>query len=85
MKDEEEEGVWGYLIPLDGSPQDQKTMVLKQRSACQMPEGKTTKAQSVRSVDPKEYTRQEEEYEKSKTRSIPAGGYILGRHPECGK
>ncbi len=28
---------------------------------------------------------QEETYEKSKTKGVLSGGYLIGRHPECGK
>src|SRR5947207_4350629 len=38
VKDEEEEGVWGYLLPLDNK--FGKTLVLRKRDACRPPENK---------------------------------------------
>lgn len=32
-----------------------------------------------------QYLKEEDEYEKQKTsKRVPAGGYLIGRHPECG-
>jgi serine/threonine-protein kinase Chk2 len=37
-------------------------------------------------VSSKEYERQEEEYETEKVNhGVTAGGYLIGRHPECGR
>ncbi|TKA67524.1 hypothetical protein B0A49_08249 [Cryomyces minteri] len=82
VADEEAEGVWGYLVPLDGKSGD--AMVLKRRSACPVPSTMTNQTDGVSRVDKKEYRKQEESYEKEKSvNGIPAGGYLIGRHPEC--
>ncbi|TVY39464.1 putative serine/threonine-protein kinase [Lachnellula subtilissima] len=80
VEDETKEGVWGYLIPLD--PQYGKTLVLKKRNACPLPEdlanfGKSKKGQY------KDFEREEEGYEATKLKGIASGGYLVGRHPEC--
>ncbi|KAI9714531.1 MAG: hypothetical protein M1820_000492 [Bogoriella megaspora] len=82
IEDEDEQQVWGYLVPFDsklGEP-----LVLKHRAACPMPEAKTTfGANGDASVPHNEYEKKEEEFEEKKTKGIPSGGYLLGRHPEC--
>lgn len=88
VDNEEEEGVWGYLIPLNKSLGD--TLVLKKRSACPMSSaqnnlGKGSKKQSGKPDSPEELIKQEEQYEARKSNDSPAGGYLIGRHPECGK
>jgi serine/threonine-protein kinase Chk2 len=62
-----------------------KVMVLRRREACPVPTtivGRTTGREKV----PKgEYKAQEEEYEKEKRENgVTAGGYLIGRHRECG-
>ncbi|KAH5388696.1 hypothetical protein HBI33_045350 [Parastagonospora nodorum] len=82
VEDEQGEGVWGYLIPMDDDAS--KVMVLRRREACPVPTtivGRTTGREKV----PKgEYKAQEEEYEKEKRENgVTAGGYLIGRHREC--
>lgn len=87
VKDEEEEGVWGYLVPLDGGPDAQQTLVMKRRSACPFPEATMERTDGRHRVPKNQYTKQEKDYESEKDlnpRSVPAGGYLIGRHPECG-
>jgi serine/threonine-protein kinase Chk2 len=78
---EEEEG---YLVPMDDS--SDKVMVLRRRAACPVPGtmvGKTTGKEKTAS---NEYKKQEEEYEHEKQeKGVTAGGYLIGRHRECGK
>lgn len=85
IEDEVREGVWGYLVPLDPKYGD-KPLVLKKRSACPMTEsvgdvvigeGKSAKNTPV--------LQDEETYEKSKAKNASSGGYLIGRHPECGQ
>lgn len=84
VQDEEGEGVWGYLIPLDHNFGD--TLVLRDRSACALPEKKTTHKQGpTHDEDPKHLKKEEETYEEKKIRGTPSGGYLIGRHPECGE
>lgn len=82
--DEMKEGVWGYLVPLDPKYGD-KPLVLKKRVAC--PVSDTVEAAVDGAVQDKEPTaaKEEETYEKTKVKSAAAGGYLIGRHPECGK
>jgi len=93
VEDEEAEGVWGYLMPLDNIFGE--TLVLKKRSACPAPfpgsgfgagsdeRGKQGGNQGCGSIN---FVAEELEYEKNKQNlGFPAGGYLIGRHPECGK
>lgn len=84
--DELKEGVWGYLVPLDPKYGD-KPLVLKKRVAC--PVGDAIEATSETEKKDKDDTsapaKEEEEYEKTKVKGVSAGGYLIGRHAECGK
>jgi len=82
VPDEEQQGVWGYLIPVDGRLGFYEPLVLKDRNVC-MPSAKDTKEHV--SVAKKTYEKQEESIEKAKEKGKPSRGYLLGRHPECGK
>lgn len=82
VKDETKEGVWGYLFPMN-TQYGGKCVVMKKRAACPMPD-------TVEDVVPKKKGKQalrEEEvsYEETKKNGVPSGGYLIGRHPECGK
>lgn len=70
-EDEDAEGVWGYLLPLDDKVNG--AFVLKHRNGCS--------AQNEQSQD--------KPAKKSDSRksanSRPPGGYLVGRHPECGE
>lgn len=83
--DELKEGVWGYLLPLD-TRFVRAPVVLKKKGQCPPPaasldttptagaknSGKKGLRASAKDSGPKEGT--------------PAsGGYVIGRHPECGK
>ena len=89
MEDEDAEGVWGYLVPVDAVFGD--TLVLRSRSACPAPLpnssfGKGTKKRSRGQKESRGYIDEEEQYEHDKRNlGFPAGGYLIGRHPECGK
>lgn len=83
MEDEEGEGVWGYLLD---NFRGGDTLVLKHRRACPGPnigQGKT----AARSVSKDRYLNEENEYEDTKVDGGKAssGGYLIGRHPECGR
>jgi serine/threonine-protein kinase Chk2 len=86
--DELKEGVWGYLVPLDPKYGD-KPLVLKKRVACPIPDD--VEALSDGTVQSKSESKNskpvkdEETYEKTKVKGVAAGGYLIGRHPECGK
>lgn len=82
VADEEGEGVWGYLVPVDGVTEP---LVLRKRAACPVPATKVGKTDGKQRTSKKEYQKQEDEYEVDKaTKGVPAGGYLIGRHPECG-
>ncbi|KAJ9660125.1 serine/threonine protein kinase [Coniosporium apollinis] len=82
VEDEEAEGVWGYLVPIDSKSGD--AMVLKRRSACPVPTNMLGAASGKQRVGRKTYQEQEWEYEKQKQlNGVSAGGYLIGRHPEC--
>jgi serine/threonine-protein kinase Chk2 len=88
VEDEEKEGVWGYLVPLDEKWGE--TMILRRREACPAPFRKnnfgkgSTKRQREGIKNESSYEEEEEKYEKDKAeKGIPAGGYLIGRHPEC--
>ena len=92
VDDEEAEGVWGYLVPLDHVFGD--TLVLRARSACPAPYpsnsfgkgGGDDRAKGQQGKAPRNYVHEEKDYEKTKrSLGFPAGGYLIGRHPECGR
>lgn len=80
VEDEVKEGVWGYLFPLD-TRNGGRPVVLRRRSLCPHPKDVAS------SIGTKEQRKgaleQEEEYEKTKSKGAPSGGYLIGRHPEC--
>jgi serine/threonine-protein kinase Chk2 len=76
--------VWGYLVPMDSHAGD--VMVLRRREACPVPTALVGKTNGKDPVCKGEYKGQEENYENEKQeRGVPAGGYLIGRHRECGK
>ncbi|OQO09088.1 hypothetical protein B0A48_05979 [Cryoendolithus antarcticus] len=81
VEDEAAEGVWGYLVPIDGVSE---TLVLRKRAACQVPSKGLTDPHGKKKVPKKHYKEAEEKYEGQKAeKGVPAGGYLIGRHPEC--
>lgn len=86
VDDEVKEGVWGYLLPLDAKYGN--SLVLRKRSACPMPgdTGDFGKGTGKRQTgNGKDFKKQEEAYEDTKLKGVASGGYLIGRHPECGK
>lgn len=88
VKDETEEGVWGYLLPMD--QKYGKSLVMRKRDACPMPDSKelssTKKTKSSSKQEGgKDLEYEEDAYERTKFKGIASGGYLIGRHPECGK
>ena len=81
VEDEEAEGVWGYLVPVDGVTEP---LVLRKRGACPVPAAELGSASGRQKVPKKHWQKKEEKYEKDKqTNGITAVGYLIGRHPEC--
>ncbi|RDW77324.1 hypothetical protein BP6252_05377 [Coleophoma cylindrospora] len=87
VKDEAEEGVWGYLLPLDQQFNNGKPLVLRRRNACPLPCGMENfgkfKGNRVSQDGRKDFAEEEEAYEDTKLAGIASGGYLIGRHPEC--
>ena len=87
VKDEAEEGVWGYLLPLD--QKYGKTLVMRKRSACAVPHetensGKSSEDRHSTNGKGKDFNK-EDASEDTKSKRVASGGYLIGRHPECGK
>jgi serine/threonine-protein kinase Chk2 len=84
VEDEVKEGVWGYLFPLD-TRYGGRCVVLKKRTACPLSEtvSEATSGQDIKGKSP--LRQQEEAYEKTKMKGIASGGYLIGRHGECGE
>ncbi|KAL8731764.1 MAG: hypothetical protein Q9166_003211 [cf. Caloplaca sp. 2 TL-2023] len=87
VEDEEEEGVWGYLVPIDSIFGN--TLILKKRTACPAPYpeqsfGQGSESRAIGRCSSRSYNDEERDYEKTKRElGWPAGGYLIGRHPEC--
>lgn len=77
--------MWGYLIPADDKFGD--VLVLKKRAACPVPKKKQPRKHNGRGhVQKDTFEKEEQEYEKAKAEDgVPAGGFLIGRHPECGE
>jgi serine/threonine-protein kinase Chk2 len=83
VEDEEAEGVWGYLVPTQGTPVTDP-LVLKPRTSCPVPESSVGDPSGKQVVSKKYWAKKEQEYEKKKSlNGTPASGYLIGRHPEC--
>ncbi|EOD50554.1 hypothetical protein GTA08_BOTSDO02773 [Neofusicoccum parvum] len=81
VQDEEGEGVWGYLVPMDDKFGD--VLVLKKRSACPVP-GPPPLPSGKAMMRKGSLKKQEDKYEEKKQKDgVPAGGFLIGRHPEC--
>lgn len=71
-------------MPLDDQSGD--VMVLRRREACPVPENMIGPKSGTEKVSTYEYKDQEESYEKEKAeKGVTAGGYLIGRHRECGE
>jgi serine/threonine-protein kinase Chk2 len=84
VEDEEGQKVWGYLVPMDDDCG--KVLVLRRREACPVPTTMVGRTNGREQVPRDEYRAQEEKYEQEKQdNGVTAGGYLIGRHRECGK
>jgi serine/threonine-protein kinase CHEK2 len=83
VEDEEAEGVWGYLIPIDAKSGGYGTLTMKDRDTCIAKNGEACNEGTVAS--PKKCEEQEKDDENKKEQKLPSRGYLIGRHPECGK
>lgn len=83
VEDEEGQEVWGYLVPTDGQSGD--VLVLRRREACPVPNAHVGRNSGNDKVSREGWKNQEEEYENEKSeKGVTAGGYLIGRHRECG-
>lgn len=82
VKDEQKEGVWGYLLPVDQIYG--KALVLKKRSACPKPSTMDELKEKAGKGEGSPL-QIEEAYEETKFAGTASEGYLIGRHPECGK
>lgn len=73
VKDEEKEGVWGYLLPLNA--EYKQPLIMRKRSACPKPPVLDKLGEASDQGNVKE----------DKAEAHTSGGYLIGRHPECGK
>lgn len=85
VEDEAAEGVWGYLIPLDDKSGN--ALVMKKRNSCESGScAQTTReATSSPSRSSKKQPKTSKKTESTKSSAYPPGGYLIGRHPECGR
>ncbi|CAD0020318.1 unnamed protein product [Aureobasidium pullulans] len=75
-----------YSQFLPPPPISYEPLVLRRRAACPVPQTKVGRTDGKSAVPRDEYLNQEESYEKEKAdKGVPAGGYLIGRHPECGQ
>jgi serine/threonine-protein kinase Chk2 len=63
---------------------------MKKRNACPLPRGmedfgKDSENKMSKSGKEKDYGKEEEAYEQTKLKGVASGGYLIGRHPECGR
>ena len=66
IDDEEGEGVWGYLVPLDSRSGD--VLVLRRRSACPVPSTLVARPSGRDKVSKNTFKDQEEHYEEEKVK-----------------
>ena len=81
VEDEAAEGVWGYLVPVTHMTD---VLVLRDRNACSAASS-MMKKQPDKPVAKNAIKKNEESFEVKKIHGTPAGGYLIGRHPECGE
>jgi serine/threonine-protein kinase Chk2 len=77
VEDEVREGVWGYLFPLD-TRYGINPVVLRKKGICPPPE-----TSSIKGGRKSKRTAAKEQGQKGS--GLSPGGYLIGRHPECGK
>lgn len=83
IEDEEAEGTWGYLFPVN--PEHGQKLVLKRRSFCPAPvKPLQISRPTIKTKTNTSFSKDEEDYEAVKMKKgFPASGYLVGRHPEC--
>ena len=76
VEDEAAEGVWGYLIPLDDKART--VLVLRKRDSCEGPRSNVAKPKCDKDEQGKKTGN-------GRKNGHSPGGYLVGRHPECGR
>ncbi|OBT98778.1 hypothetical protein VE01_03382 [Pseudogymnoascus verrucosus] len=71
VKDEEKEGVWGYLLPLNA--EYKQPLIMRKRSSCSKPPTLDKLGEASEQGNAKD----------DKAEAHSSGGYLIGRHPEC--
>lgn len=79
VENEAAEGVWGYLIPLDDKVRD--ALVLRKRHSCDARKNGDSKAQPSKES---QHSQDKSPISRQRPNRSP-GGYLVGRHPECGR
>lgn len=80
VEDEIKEGVWGYLFPLD-TRYGGRCLVMRKRGSCPLTKApEDTTPSSSKRKGAKASAKQDD----TKANGTKAGGYLIGRHPECG-
>lgn len=83
VEDEVKEGVWGYLFPLN-TRYGGRCQVLKKRTSCPLPDiGSSSKTPIIRKGKSPALPEQEA-FENNCGSKSSSGGYLIGRHAECG-
>lgn len=57
---------------------------MRKRASCPLPDT-VEDVVSKRKKGKKALLEEEENFDKKKVSGVPSGGYLIGRHPECGK
>jgi serine/threonine-protein kinase CHEK2 len=83
VEDEVKEGVWGYLFPLD-TRYGGRCLVMRKRTACPLPDTVEDAVPSSAKKGKSPLRKEEETFEKMRLKGVTSGGYLIGRHPECG-
>ncbi|KAK1769592.1 kinase-like domain-containing protein [Phialemonium atrogriseum] len=78
VEDEVKEGVWGYLFPLD-TRYGGRCLVMKKRGSCPL----TRPSAGADSCEPKKKGKKSAAQDEDTKVNGQAGGYLIGRHPEC--
>ncbi|KXX77899.1 putative serine/threonine-protein kinase fhkC [Madurella mycetomatis] len=84
VEDEVKEGVWGYLFPLD-TRHGGSCVVLRKRDTCPLPDtpSDAVSTATISKRGGRKGQRAPPKGQPKKTSSLPSGGYLIGRHPEC--
>lgn len=83
VEDEVKEGVWGYLFPLD-TGHSMAPYVLRKKGSCPAAEPDADPVATITRKGSKRHQKASAKGGGQKSRGLASGGYLIGRHPECG-